>query len=170
MQPLVIAKLLERTEDGVLLGFDSGWQCRLFVLAEDLVRVLLIPPAGLREPRTWMVAPGGNDVPWDGRDRLDGAMFPRPAFDLHHGDQILLRTPALRVTVRLDPFGLEWSTRGGHRFAADRASHAYACATGGAVRHYMTREPKDRYFGLGDKTGPVDKHGRRFRTLALDAL
>jgi alpha-glucosidase len=170
MQPLVAAKILERTDDGVRLGFDSGWQCRLFVLADDLVRVLLIPPAGLREPRTWMVAPGGNDVPWDGRDRLDVAMFPRPAFDFHDGDQLLLRTPALRVTVRLEPFGLEWSTPGGHRFAADRATHAYACASVGAVRHYMMREPRDRYFGLGDKTGPVDKHGRRFRTLALDAL
>src|SRR5438552_3923045 len=28
----------------------------------------------------------------------------------------------------------------------------------------------DRYFGLGDKTGPIDKHGRRLRTLAVDAL
>jgi alpha-glucosidase len=28
----------------------------------------------------------------------------------------------------------------------------------------------DQYFGLGDKTGPLDKHGRRLRTLQLDAL
>jgi len=170
MQPLVVASLLERADDGVRFAFANGWQCRLFVLADDMVRVLLTPPDGLREPRTWMVAPGGSDVPWEGRDRLDVTMFPRPRFDLDEGDHIVLRTAALRVTVRLDPFGLEWSTPPAHCFAADRATHAYACARGGAIRHYMRRAPTDRYFGLGDKTGPINKHGRRFRTLALDAL
>src|SRR5437879_1399317 len=34
----------------------------------------------------------------------------------------------------------------------------------------MARRPTDRYFGLGDKSGALDKHGRRLRTLALDAL
>ena len=34
----------------------------------------------------------------------------------------------------------------------------------------MARAQTDRYFGLGDKTGAIDLHGRRLRTLALDAL
>jgi alpha-glucosidase len=34
----------------------------------------------------------------------------------------------------------------------------------------MARNVTDQYFGLGDKTGALDKHGRRLRTLALDAL
>jgi len=38
------------------------------------------------------------------------------------------------------------------------------------VRHYLQRDRADRYYGLGDKTGPLDLHGRRLRTLALDAL
>jgi alpha-glucosidase len=170
MQPLAVASLLERTDDGARFAFVNGWQCRLFVLADDMVRVLLTPPDGLREPRTWMVAPSGTDVQWEGRDRLDVTMFPRLRFDLDEGDQIMLRTAALRVSVRLDPFGLEWSTPAGHCFATDRATHAYAFAQSGATRHYMVREAGDRYFGLGDKTGPIDKHGRRLRTLALDAL
>ena len=34
----------------------------------------------------------------------------------------------------------------------------------------MVRDAQDQYFGMGDKTGPLDKHGRRLRTLQLDAL
>src|SRR5260370_21038600 len=34
----------------------------------------------------------------------------------------------------------------------------------------MARTQSDRFFGLGDKTGPIDLHGRRLRTLAVDAL
>ncbi|MBK9705141.1 MAG: hypothetical protein IPO75_17830 [Betaproteobacteria bacterium] len=38
------------------------------------------------------------------------------------------------------------------------------------MRHYLQRERADRYYGLGDKTGPLDLHGRRLRTLAMDSL
>src|SRR5262249_30270422 len=66
MHPLSKASLAERTAEGARFVFDGGWQCRIFVLADDLVRVLFVRPEGLSEPRTWMVAPGGEDVPWEG--------------------------------------------------------------------------------------------------------
>src|SRR5689334_11612579 len=98
MQPLIAATFAERTADGARFALENGWACRLFVLADDVVRVLLLPPDGLREARTWMVAPGGIDVPWEGRDRLDVTAFPRPSFDLETGDQeIVLRTAVLRL-------------------------------------------------------------------------
>ena len=66
---------------------------------------------------------------------------------------------------------LEWRTADGTVFASDRPTHAYQwTARSGLVRHYVARSLSDQYFGLGDKTGPLDKHGRRLRTLALDAL
>jgi alpha-glucosidase len=171
MQPLIKASLAERTADGARFAFAGGWQCRIFVLADDLVRVLLIRPEGLREPRTWMVAPHGEDVPWEGRDRLDVTRFARPTFDFETGEhEVAIRTAAFRIVVGLDPFGLEW-TASGRRFAADRPTSAYQWSRdGGALRHFMARQVGDRYFGLGDKTGPLDKHGRRLRTVALDAL
>ncbi len=172
MQPLAAASLVERVADGARFALDKGWECRLFVLSADLMRVLLIPPGGLREPRTWMVAPSGTDVPWEGRNRLDVSAFERPRFDLDQGEhEVVLQTPALHVRVRLRPFGLEWSTPDAPSFATDRSTHAYDWSRRtGAVRHYMARRPTDRYFGLGDKSGALDKHGRRLRTLALDAL
>jgi len=172
MQPLVAASFAGRTADGARFAFDDGWECRIFVLAHDVIRVLFLPPGGLREPRTWMVSLNGADVPWEGRDRLDVAAFARPAFALEAGErEVAIQTGALRVAARLRPFGLEWATPGMPRFAADRPTHAYDWSPkSGALRHYMLRQLGDRYYGLGDKTGPLDKHGRRLRTLALDAL
>jgi len=172
MQPLVAAALSEHTREGARFVLDDGWECRLLMLEDDMARVLFVPPGGLREPRTWMIARNGTDVPWEGRDRLDPGGFRLPRFKLDDDrDQVVLRTAALHVRVRLRPFGLEWSTPDGARFAADRGTHAYECSRKtGALRHYMTRRTSDRYFGLGDKTGPLDKHGRRLRTVALDAL
>jgi alpha-glucosidase len=171
MRPLADARYAGRVEDTLRFDLASGWQCRVFVLGGDLFRVLLLRNDGLKEPRTWMVAPGGVDVPWEGRDRLDTGVFTRRDFSVVQGDRdITIATPELALAVSLKPFRLRWSWHG-KTFAEDRATYSYQWSErSGVMRHFMAREASDRYFGLGDKTGPLDKHGRRLRTLALDAL
>jgi alpha-glucosidase len=172
VQPLVDATFGRRNDDGVRYDFEAGWQCRIYVLADDLLRVLFVRNNTPKEPRTWMVAPGGVDVPWAGRDRFDVSPFARPEFTFaDHGTEVMVATRQVRLRVTLRPFGLRWTTADGAAFAADRPTQAYQWSEkNGVVRHYMARAAGDRFFGLGDKTGPLDKHGRRFRTLALDAL
>jgi len=172
VESLGAASFGTRHEDGASFAFASGWQCRLYMLGDGLARVMFTPPGGLREPKTWAIAAGGDDVPWQGRDRLDVRGFARPAFSIDTSDhEVALTTSALRVVARLRPFGLAWLLADGTPIAADRSTQPYQWSrASGIVRHYMARARGDRYFGLGDKTGPLDKHGRRFRTLALDAL
>jgi len=79
MRPLVDAKFAGRSGDSLRFDCEAGWQCRIFVLTDDLVRVLFLRDETPKEPRTWMVAPDGVDVPWEGRDRLDVSAFARPA-------------------------------------------------------------------------------------------
>src|SRR5437762_3723390 len=171
MRPLVDATYAGRAGDSIQFDLSFGWQCRVWVLADDLIRVLFLRHGELKEPRTWMVAPGGVDVPWEGRDRLDTSMFPRPDFSVIEArDEIIVTTPKLRLAIALRPFGLRWMLDG-TTFAADRSTYSYQWRERtGAIRHSMARAPMDRFYGLGDKTGPLDKHGRRLRTLALDAL
>jgi alpha-glucosidase len=55
--------------------------------------------------------------------------------------------------------------------ARDRPTQAYNFGWwGGGVRHYLVRDPAERYFGLGEKSGPLDRAGRRLRLSNMDAL
>src|SRR5439155_1066881 len=78
MRPLLDATFAGQSEHSIRFDLESGWRCHLFVLADDLVRVLFLRDDTVREPRSWMVAPGGIDVPWEGRDRRDVSAFPCP--------------------------------------------------------------------------------------------
>src|SRR5437868_9883238 len=114
MRPLVAATFAGSMPAGVLFALEAGWQCRVFVLADGLFRVLLIPEGGLREPRSWAIAPGGVDVAWEGRDRLDVAGFAAEPHRVEERDnEVVISTAALALRVRLRPFGLTWQDAGG---------------------------------------------------------
>ena len=171
MRPLLNATFAGRSEHSIGFDLESGWHCHVFVLADDLIRLLFVRDDTLREPRSWMIAPNDVDVPWEGRDRRDVNGFPCPPFSIvEDAAEIALATAMLSVKVTLQPFGLRWSS-GGKMFATDRATSAYQWSERKSMlRHYMARAQSDRFFGLGDKTGALDLHGRRLRTLAVDAL
>jgi alpha-glucosidase len=141
------------------------------VLEHAIVRVAWRPAGGYREPRTWAIAPAA-DVPWSGRQRDDPTGFACPTVAVRqHGNDVTIATDAFRIALRGAPLTLQWSDAAGRPLAADRGTSAYFHSVRtGAVRHYLARERGERYYGLGDKTGPLDLHGRRLRTLALDSL
>ena len=172
MFPLVNASIATRSSNDILFDLDHGWTCRVMVLDEHLVRVLFTPPDGLRESRTWSIAPGGSDVGWNGRTRTDRTGFPCPEARIETDERsAMIHTQRLQVTATLRPFGLTWASAERIEFAADRPTQAYqASARAATLRHWMARETGRQYFGLGDKTGPLNQHGRRLRTLQLDAL
>ena len=173
MKPLAGAHITQADAHGVAMLLDSGGSFSVQVLEAALVRVRYQPAAGYKEPRTWAIAPQmGQDVPWQGRARDDLSGFSRPAAALtRDGTHITLATGALSVTLRPDPLMLSWVDGQGRPLMHDRATSSYFTSLRtGAVRHYLQRDRAERYYGLGDKTGPLDLHGRRLRTLALDSL
>ncbi len=172
VRPVRNASGIERTERGVVVRLDDGVRARISVLAPDVVRVLFLRPEGLRLDRTWTVpAHGADDVPWEGRDRMDESSWPAPAFSVQEGDgRAELRTDALAVGIEFAPFRLVWRLADGRVFAADRAAQPYLLGSGGAHAHAQVRDPADFYCGLGDKTGPLNLHGRRLRIAMQDSL
>lgn len=170
MKPIRTARDAVGTDRGVTLDCGDGITCRVSVLRPDLVRVLFARD-GIPCQRTWMVpAHGAADVPWEGRDRMDESGWPVPAHRVEHADgKVVVSTDALCLVITLTPFALAWSLPDGTVFARDRAAHAYMFGKGG-IRHAVARGTGDAYYGLGDKTGPLDLHGRRLRTTMLDSL
>jgi alpha-glucosidase len=165
-------------QDGAHLRLesDTGAVAHLFVLEEDIVRLLLLPNGRLNHPRTWTVAPGQEDVAYEGRDRFDLASFAQPAFtlDTSSPDRIELSTGKLRLRIGLDGFRCAWAMRVDDAWAPilrDRPTQAYDFGWwDGKVRHYLAREPGEQYFGLGEKSGPMDRAGRRLRMSNADAM
>src|SRR5262245_11348431 len=141
MRRLQTATFVGRTEDGARFALEDQWECRIYVLQDDLVRVLFTPSEGSREPRTWSIVAGGTDVPWTGRDRLDTSGFARPRFSLTLTEaHVAIATSVLNVSVRLAPFGLDWTLGNGKPLASDRATNGYQWRRSTAtLRHYMTR-------------------------------
>ncbi|WP_312059527.1 glycoside hydrolase family 31 protein, partial [Pantoea septica] len=165
--------LSQHADHFVELKVDNRHLLRLYVLESGLMRVLLKRDGELALNRTWSIAPG-DDVPWEGRDResLDG--FGLPGFQLEHeANQLRISTDRLRVTVH-HPLCLSWEHYHQGQWqplAADRHTGAYLLnAHGDGVEHYQRRQPQDRVYGLGEKSGDLNRSGRRFEMRNLDAM
>ena len=171
MKPIRNAQRIELTKRGLRLEWDEGLTCRVSFLLPDLVRVLYLRNERPAVPRTWMVPGYGSaDVPWEGRDRLDESAWPKCELKRTvTSNNFVLATEAITLTVALAPFALTWALPDGTVFARERAKHATAFGKAG-VRHAFARGEGDRFYGLGDKTGKLDLHGRRLRTAMMDAL
>ncbi|MGL4811606.1 MAG: TIM-barrel domain-containing protein [Beijerinckiaceae bacterium] len=159
---------------GVDAALDDGWTLKLRAMAPHLLRVTVAPAKGLSDNRTWMVAPEG-DVPWHGRDRDDARGFsPVEGVLSRDGDAWQWVAGDFRVKLSGAPLRMAVEQKcgdGWKPWIADRATGGFALTSGGThIRHLQARPETDRHFGLGDKSGPLDRTGRRFRVLQLDAL
>ncbi len=181
MNTLGSASLCAADSHSLTFSLHNGGSLQVQALGESLFRVRHKPASGYKEPRTWAIAPTWakadsrgqtNDTPWHGRQRDDLSGFALPSTQIDSkAAKPSLRTSALRVSIAPNTLALEWQDATGQPLAKDRATSAYFASTRtGAVRHYLERHRTERYYGLGDKTGPLNLHGRRLRTLALDAL
>ena len=173
MKPILRARLQSRDISGFTLACEDGATFRIAALEPGLVRVTLLRDGRLRQKRTWAVpAFGQADTPWEGRDRLEeGAHPPVPSEVAVNDAEAVIATKALRLIVKLDPLRMDWALPDGTVFARDRDIQPYFLGQKtGAFRHAMARNPGDRYYGVGDKTGPLDLNGRRVRLAMRDSL
>lgn len=173
-QPPVFT-LHERIEGRVTLASDTGALAHLFVLEQDIVRLLLLPDGVLRGGASWSIAPGQPDIADPGRDRMSLAGFTCPEFELVEADGgLTVETAQIRLEIVLRGLRCTWSQMVGDQWrvmAADRPTQAYDFGWwDGAVHHYLVRKAGERYFGLGEKSGAMDRGGRRLRLTNLDAM
>lgn len=168
-------ELEQRRGPELVLRCPAGHTAHLFVLEEDLVRFVVPTEGRLRCPRTWAIAPGAEDVPHAGRDRFDLSGFTLPAYVLEEdADSLCICTEKIRLTVRKSGLSCTWEVKRRGRFekvAQDRRTQAYNFGSwDGRVYHYLQRHSDEKYFGLGERTGDLDRTGQRFRLCNLDAM
>ena len=167
---------LQSSADGYLtLASPEGHVAHVFVLEQDVVRVLVRPKGVLNFPKTWAIAPGEEDVPFEGRDRFDLSGFALPAYKLTQtAESLCVETTSIRLTIQLAGFFCRWETltRGIWQTAAnDRATQSYNFGWWDEkVYHYLKREADEMYFGLGERAGDTNRMGHSYRMCNLDPM
>ncbi len=116
---------------------------------------------------TFSICPGTSAMPRHGRDRLSNESLEEIAQEKDNEFQI----DDVTVKVDLHNFLIHYF-KDGKRFFADREILAYNFEgeMGKGSYHYLSREQDEHIYGLGDKTGPVNKNLHSFKLETFDAL
>ncbi|MFT4172595.1 MAG: glycoside hydrolase family 31 protein [Rhodocyclaceae bacterium] len=166
--------LTQRAPSRVMLTSSDGHVAHVFVLTEWLLRVMVLPQGHPRTTRTWSIAPGRTDVPFEGIDKFDLSAFDDTPFTAHEDDDhLLIETSRVRLYIERVGLRCTWhlfTDQGWQRVAQDRPTQAYNFGQWGEEAcHYLVRTPEERYFGLGEKTGDMDRAGQRYRMSNVDS-
>jgi alpha-glucosidase len=165
----------QRDGGRITLASDTAAIAHVFVLEEDVVRLLLLPEGTVKGAPSWSVAPGATDIAEPGRDRMSVEGFACPDFLLgDESGQVTVETTRIRLTITLDGFHCRWEQRDGAAWRpmmVDRPTQSYDFGWwDGRVHHHVARSAGERYYGLGERSGPMDRAGRRLRLTNLDPM
>src|SRR5471030_2907047 len=157
------------------LTADTGCRIELFVLADDIIRVLVLPEGELRGPRTWAIAPGMEDTAVDGRERRDMSGFGDTHYTVENEAQrLVVETACIRLTVEHDGGFCSWEVlKDGtwHRVLSDRRTQAYNFGWWDSrVYHYVERQRGELYIGLGERAGSLDRANQSYEMRNIDAM
>ena len=180
MRVVCEAKVISTTAHGATLSVVGNHTLHIMALEEDMIRVRLDREGQKSVDRSWMVAPAnGQEQPYEGRDKEDLDGFALPNITICETDGVLcVSTSRLRVSVplSLSPLALTWEWKdvaaGTWRpLFSDRQTGAYYFGRRDSrLCHHVKRRRGDRFFGLGEKSGLLDKGGRRWRMDCVDAM
>ncbi len=160
---------LEKQDGATFLYTSEDNHVRLDFM-EGMLRVAIYRD-GERIFPTFSVCPDDR-MPYAGRDKLSVEGFRMSVPSYEEADGIAtFRTGDLRISVGLRNFEIRYH-QGGRLLFADRAYSAYNFGHeyGRGSCHYLTREEDEEIYGLGDKTGDVNKNKRSFRLGTSDAM
>jgi len=175
----VNVKLIDSDSHPLEFESQQGGRFRVSVLEHDLIRVQHFPDGVPRLDRTWQVLGfdqhlgfDRRDVPVEGRNRDDLSSFSLPRINLEIDTrQLKLQTELISLEIETGAFQVRCFNPAGRLFHADRDTQSYLYdQETEAVYHYLQRQSGEYYFGFGERSGPLDKAGRRMRMLNVDCL
>jgi alpha-glucosidase len=134
---------------------DDELQLEVTALNEDVLRVRIIPRGTTAEDASWV-------VPTELRAHT---LAVQPT---QSGTATEFRTRHLKVRIESAPLRLVVSDLEGHLISADAPGRAAEIAGGTFTLRKLLPEA-EHYFGLGDKTGPLDRRGQAFVDWNTDA-
>ncbi len=169
--------------NGKTYEYNSGsLHARIDFLDKDIYRIALYKDNDRLIP-TWGVAPGDIGMPPSGRERLSTDGFPMftPSYTedtsftsdgMGNNKKLVFGLPTADVVLYLPRFSIEVYTKSAQLLMSDRAysPYNYNGELGKGAAHFLKAERYEKIFGLGEKTGNVNKFGRRFTIGARDSM
>src|SRR5260370_28359187 len=128
---------------------------RVTALADDILRVRAAAAEDLPEDASWAVPEEtrGRSVSVSVKQNIDGVEF---------------QTARLAVRVERSPLRVIVSDLAGHVISSDTPTRAIdVVGSGFTLRKVLPQT--EHFFGLGDKTGPLDRRGQAFTLWNTDA-
>ncbi len=164
-------KSIVKTENGYIIHADAA-DLMLVFLKEDVIRIRVSFDRTFPEASYALVT-----TAWE--DRLDplfeGERKRITALDVPYEDgknKLVFHTGALRLVMRKCPLSFVlYDEKTGEQLYADLRERAFEKDQLGRVSHYSLMDrAKDHFYGFGEKTGYLDKKGRRLRMSPKDAI
>lgn len=145
---------------------DGQHTLTLEALTPTVVRVLVQKDGRCRLNRTWSVAQGQDSVPLQGHPRLD---LPGSRVEMSlEGDTAKVGDVAVRLNTA--PYFLEWSFQG-REMLKERKTGAVALGRRDRrLWHFHQLRDQSRFYGLGERTGEIDRRGRSFEMRNVDPM
>lgn len=164
-------RLKEVDDRTVFLSGEDGSLFSVSALHKEIFRVCHRRKGSAQMPETWMVTGADGSVPLTGRARDDLSRFePVESEMIVENDRFSIKTEALSVSSRISSPCLRWQDQFDRVLDEDLEELSYAYdGESNHIYHYMKRDRSMLYFGLGEKSGHLNKHGRRYRMFNLDA-
>lgn len=170
-----VFKLVKSKENEVVFT-DGESRIQIYILEEDIFRVYIPEEEHVLLEKTWAIAPGAEDIPIEGRSRFDLSPFTLPDYKVvENQSHIEITTTEIKLVVNLQGFKLTWYGMDNGKWkqvANDRKTQSYNFnnSLGEGIYHYLERYSGDYYYGLGEKGGNLNKKGKRYRMLNIDAM
>lgn len=161
---------LEKTENGYRIHGDNA-DVMLVFMTDDIIRVRVSFDRQFKEESYTLVT-----TAW--ADRMDEMLAAErtriTALDVpcEETDKTLtFRTRTLKLVLRKCPFSMLLYTADGELIYQDLRERAFEKDQLGRLSHYSRMDrAHDHFYGFGEKTGHLDKKGRRLRMSPKDAI
>ncbi len=163
-------KSIEKIENGYIINVDET-KVKLVFMSDSVIRVRVSFNGDFTEESYALVT-----TAWE--DRLD-SVFERErtrieALDIdfvEDDNKISFKTDELTLCMCKEPFGFTLFNKQGECIHKDLPERAYEKDYLGRVSHFSSMDRDfDHYYGFGEKTGHLDKKGRRLRMSPKDAI
>lgn len=161
---------VEKTENGYRIHGDNA-DVMLVFLTDDIIRVRVSFDRLFKEESYTLVTtawPDRMDTLLAGeRTRITALDVPCEETD----KTLTFRTATLKLVFRKCPFSMLLYTADGELIYQDLRERAFEKDQLGRLSHYSRMDrAHDHFYGFGEKTGYLDKKGRRLRMSPKDAI